>query len=156
LPRFGPEFDLPLVVDCQADIAPVEDACNDVATPQWARGFLLWLQSEETHSMGVDHAWEKFSNAIRFALVSDASLQERLGWLISEVGQLQRDSFPDERAWEEFRKLVNESTKRRVTNGSAPASISQMSDEEAKERLEMAFDIFARVAKAFGRTEFVI
>lgn len=109
--------------------------------------------------MGVDHAWEKFSSAIRFALVSDASLQERLGWLISEVGHLQRDSFPDERAWDEFRKLVNETAKRQAIGGAdrtMQAAISQLSDEEARERLELAFDIFARVAKAFGRTEFVI
>lgn len=47
--------------------------------------------------MGVDQGWERFSNAIRFALVSDASLQERVRILISDVGHLQRDNFPDER-----------------------------------------------------------
>jgi hypothetical protein len=72
---------------------------------------------------------------------------------------LQRESFPDERAWDEFRKLVGETSKRQgsgVAGGSVQTTISQISDEEAKERLEAAFDIFARVAKAFGRTEFVI
>jgi hypothetical protein len=105
--------------------------------------------------MGVDHAWEKLSSAIRFALVSDASVQERLGILMSEVGYLQRDSFPDEHLWDEFRKLVNETT-RRANGYEAKAATLQMSDQKAKECLQMAFDIFSDVAKAFGRTEFVI
>ena len=96
--------------------------------------------------MGVDYAWEKFYSEIRFALVSDTPLQERLGALISGISHLQRDSFPDERVWDEFRKLVNETTKRQP----------HMSEKEAKERLLAAFDIFSQVTKAFGRTEFVI
>lgn len=109
--------------------------------------------------MAIDDAWEKFSSEIRFALVSDASPQERLGGLITGVCHLQRDSFPDERVWDEFRKLINETTKRAV--GSQPlgrihVTTSQMSDEKAKECLRAAFDIFSQLAKAFGRTEFVI
>lgn len=96
--------------------------------------------------MSVDYAWEKFYSEIRFALVSDASPQERLGCLISGVSHLQRDSFPNEHAWDEFRKLVSETQKRQT----------HMSDKEAKERLQAAFDIFSDIAKAFGRTEFVI
>lgn len=96
--------------------------------------------------MSVDYAWETFHNAIRFALVSDAPLPERVRNLISDICHLQRDSFPDERLWDEFRKLMNESTKRQ----------SQVSDKEAKEYLQAAFEIFSHVAKAFGRTEFVI
>ena len=109
--------------------------------------------------MAIDDAWEKFSSELRFALVSDASPQERLSGLISGVRHLQRDSFPDERVWDEFRKLVNETTKRTVgyqAEGRIDATTSQMSDEKAKEYLRAAFDIFAHVAKAFGRTEFVI
>lgn len=108
--------------------------------------------------MSVDHACEKFTTAIRIALVSNASLQERLGSLISGVCHLQRDSFPDDRAWDEFRKLVNETTKR--TAGCQPegihATTAQMSDAKARECLQNAFDIYSQVAKAFGRTEFVI
>lgn len=104
--------------------------------------------------MGVDQGWERFSNAIRFALVSDASLQERLRILISEVGHLQRDSFPDERVWDEFRKLVNAA--RRASAYAGDGAISQLSDKKAKECLQTAFDIFSDLAKAFGRTEFVI
>jgi hypothetical protein len=96
--------------------------------------------------MGVDYAWEKFYSEIRFALVSNAPLQERLSCLISGVSHLQRESFPDEHAWDEFRKLVNGAANRQT----------QMSDKEAKERLHAAFDIFSQVAKALGRTEFVI
>jgi len=109
--------------------------------------------------MGVDYACETFYSAIRFALVSDASLHERLDSVISGVCHLQRDSFPDEHVWDEFRKLVNETTKRGTRHqgdGRIHATISQMSDKEAKECLQAAFDVFSHVAKAFGRTEFVI
>lgn len=105
--------------------------------------------------MAVDHAWEKFSSSIRLALVSEASLQERLDSLMAEVGRLQRDSFPDEHVWDEFRKLVNETTKR-TTGYQAGLATSQMSDKKARECLQRAFEIFSDVAKAFGRTEFVI
>ncbi|HEY2468176.1 MAG TPA: hypothetical protein VGI45_10130 [Terracidiphilus sp.] len=79
--------------------------------------------------------------------------------LISAVCHLQRDSFPDEHVWDEFRKLVIEATKRQTRHqGEARihATASQISDEKAKEGLQAAFDIFSHVAKAFGRTEFVI
>lgn len=107
--------------------------------------------------MGVDYAWDEFYSAIRFALVSDAPVQERLGNLISSVSHLQRDSFPDEHAWDEFRKLISQTTKR-VTGDEGKGSVatSQMSDEKAKACLQAAFDIFSQVAKSFGRTEFVI
>jgi hypothetical protein len=109
--------------------------------------------------MSVDHAWEKFYSEIRFALVSDASLQERLGCLVSGVSDLQHDSFPDEHVWDDFRKLVNETSKLEASyqgEGRIHATTSQMSDEKARECLQAAFDIFSQVAKAFGRTEFVI
>ena len=109
--------------------------------------------------MGVDQAWEKFSSEIRFALVSEASLQERLTRLIAGVSHLQRDSFPDEHVWDDFRKLVSETTKweaRYQGEGRTHATTSQMSDEKARQCLQVAFDIFSQVAKAFGRTEFVI
>ena len=109
--------------------------------------------------MGVDHAWEKFSSAIRFVLVSDVSLQERLGVVISDVCLLQRDSFPDERVWEEFRKLMNETTpreSRQRDEGRIRAAIARMSEEEVKEGLQTAFQIFCHLAKAIGRTEFAI
>ena len=109
--------------------------------------------------MGVDHAWEKFGSAIRFALASDVSLQERLDNLISDVCHLQRESFPDEQVWDEFRKLMNETTKRGTRHQGEErihATISLMSDEEARECLRAAFDVFSHVARAFGRTEFVI
>ena len=109
--------------------------------------------------MGVDYAWEAFYSAIRFVLVSDASLQERLGSLISSVCHLQRDSFPDEHVWDEFRKLMNETTRRGTRDqreGGILVTTSEMSDKKAKESLQAAFDIFSHVAKALGRTEFVI
>jgi hypothetical protein len=108
--------------------------------------------------MGVDHAWERFHSAIRVALVSDASLQERLGFLISGVCDLQRESFPDEHVWDEFRKLVNQTTKRETRQGESRAhpATSQLSDKKAQESIQAAFEIFCHIAKAFGRTEFVI
>ncbi len=108
--------------------------------------------------MGVDQAWGQFYNGIRFALVSDASLQERLDYLISEVCHLQRESFPDEQVWDEFRKLLDKTTKRGTRDKGERRidTTSQMSEERTKECLQAAFDIFSHVAKAFGRVEFVI
>ena len=109
--------------------------------------------------MGVDQAWEKFSSEIRFAIVSESSVQERLSSVISGVRHLRRDSFPDEHVWDEFRKLLNEATKRGTRlqgDERIHATTSQMSDEKAKECLQSAFEIYAHLAKAFGRTEFVI
>jgi hypothetical protein len=125
------------------------------------RGFLLWLKEyrEEREPMAVEYAWERFYSEIRFALVSDAPLQERLGCLIAGVSHLQRESFPDDHVWDDFRRLVNETTRRETRQqgeGRVPVTPSQMSDEKAKECLQAAFDIFSHVAKAFGRTEFVI
>lgn len=105
--------------------------------------------------MAVDQAWEAFAAAIRSALVSDTSLQERVEKLLSGVLHLQRESFPDERVWEEYRKLVNETAKREPRNQGDAAS-SRISDEKARQCLAAAFDIFSQLAKAFGRTEFVI
>ena len=109
--------------------------------------------------MGVDHAWETFSSEIRLALVSNASLQERLAKLISGTCHLQRESFPDDHAWDEFRKLVKGTTKWELLShpeGNTHAATSRLSDDKAKRYLETAFDIYSRIAKAFGRTEFVI
>jgi hypothetical protein len=124
-----------------------------------ARLLTLIRGTGRREDMGVDHAWEKFSSEIRFALVSDASLQERLNGLISGVSHLQRDSFPDDHVWDEFRKLLNEVTKRGARfpeDEKIRATTSQMSDEKAKESLQAAFAIYTHLAKAFGRTEFVI
>jgi len=108
--------------------------------------------------MGVDHAWEHFYSAVRFTLVSDASPQGRLSYLISEVCHLQRDSFPDEQVWDEFLRLLDKTTKRGTGDKGAERidTTSQMSEERAKECLQAAFDIFCHIAKAFGRAEFVI
>ena len=109
--------------------------------------------------MGVDQAWEKFSIAIRLALVSDAPPQDRLDRLVSSVSHLQRESFPDEHVWDEFRRLMNEIAKRgthQQVDGRVHGSTAPMSGTKANECLLMAFDIFCQLAKAFGRTEFVI
>src|SRR5579862_7894917 len=101
--------------------------------------------------MGIDHAWEIFSSAVRSAIVSDASLQDRLDRLINDVCHLQRDSFPDEHAWDEFRKLMNETTKREGRQGEpgTHAVISQMSDEKSRKCLQTALDIYSQIARAF-------
>lgn len=109
--------------------------------------------------MGVDYAWEKFSAEMRFALISDSPPQERLEGLISGVCHLQRESFPDEHVWDEFRKLMNETTKHApLRHGEERVNTTspQMSDEKTRECLEAAYGIFTHLAKAFGRTEFVI
>src|SRR4051794_9367293 len=104
--------------------------------------------------MGIDHAWEQFYTEIRLALVSDASPQDRLSRLSSGLCHLQRDSFPSDHVWDEFRKLLNETTKRdsRLEQEERiRAATSQMTDERAKQQLQAAFDIFVHVTKAFGR-----
>jgi hypothetical protein len=109
--------------------------------------------------MAIDHAWEQFYTEIRLALVSDASPQDRLSKLRSGLCHLQRDSFPSDHVWDEFRKLVNETTKRDTRLGQEErirAATSQMTDEKAKEHLQAALDIFVDVTKAFGRAEFII
>ncbi|MFZ0273861.1 MAG: hypothetical protein WB524_26035 [Acidobacteriaceae bacterium] len=109
--------------------------------------------------MGVDYAWEKFHSEIRFALASTASLQERLGSVISGVCHLQRDNFADEHVWAKFRKLINETTKREAHNEAEETfhtATSHLSDEKAKECLRDAVDIFSDIAIAYGKTEFSI
>jgi len=108
--------------------------------------------------MGIDHAWEQFYIEIRSALVSGASPRDRLSKLRSGLCHLQRDSFPSDHVWDEFRKLLNE-TKRDTGLGQEEgirAAPFQMTDERAKEHLQTAFDIFVHVTKAFGRAEFII
>lgn len=105
--------------------------------------------------MDLDQTRETFSAAIRLALVSNASLQERLGSLISSVCELQRDDFPDERVWDDFRRLVNV-TARRQPRELVQVTALQMSDKEAAECIQAAFDIYSHVAGASGKTAFSI
>jgi hypothetical protein len=103
--------------------------------------------------MGVDYGWEKFYSALRNALQSNESLQERLESVIEGVCHLQRDSFPSDESWEHFDSLTKETTKcasRTPHEGTIHATTSQMSDEEAGRLLQSAFDLFSDLAEAYG------
>jgi hypothetical protein len=103
--------------------------------------------------MGVDYGWEKFYSALRYALQSNESLQERLESVIIGVCHLQRDSFPSDESWEHFDSLMKETMKRAARTsheGTIHATTSQMSDEEAGRLLESAFDLFSDLAEKYG------
>jgi hypothetical protein len=103
--------------------------------------------------MGVDYGSEKFYSALRYALQSNESLQERLESVIEGVCHLQRDSFPNDGSWERFDSLMKETTKRASRaphEGTIHATTSQMSNEEAGRFLESAFDLFNDLAEAYG------
>jgi hypothetical protein len=103
--------------------------------------------------MGIDYGWEKFYSALRYALQSNESLQDRLESVIEEVCHLQRDSFPSDESWEHFDSLMKETTKRAARNqqeGTIHATTSQMSEEEAGRLLQSAFDLFGDLAEAYG------
>jgi len=103
--------------------------------------------------MGVNYGWEKFYVALRSAVTSNDSLQERLGFIITNLGLLQRDSFPSDEMWERFELLKKETTNCAATfegEGRIHATTSQMADEEARRLLQMSFDIFNGLAEAEG------
>lgn len=106
--------------------------------------------------MGVDYGWEKFYSALRCAVSSKDSLQERLASVISGVCHLQRDSFSSDETWEHFQSLMKATTKcpaRFEGEGKIHATTSQMTDEEADQLLESSFDLFSNLAEANGAAE---
>lgn len=103
--------------------------------------------------MGVDYGWEKFYSALRYALQSNESLQDRLESVIEGVCHLQRDSFPSDESWENFDSLMKKTSERAARSqheGTIHATTSQMSDEDAGRLLQSAFDLFSDLAEAYG------
>ena len=104
--------------------------------------------------MGVDYACEKFFSALHYAVASTTSLQRRLEDVISGVGDLDRDSFPDDETWERFERLVKETTRiprRNEGEGAIRATTAQMTGDEAAGCLREALGIFSNLAKAYGK-----
>jgi hypothetical protein len=102
--------------------------------------------------MGLDYGWEKFFSSLRYALGSAAPPQELLGGVVSGVCHLRRDSFPDDETWKRFEKLLNETTclPGKGNEGTIQATTSQMTDDEAGRCLREAFEIFSKIAEAYG------
>jgi hypothetical protein len=104
--------------------------------------------------LGADYGWEKFFTAFRFAVISEESVQARLGGVMQEVSHLQRDSFPDsdEGLWKKFHDLMDATSHVAATmdEGTIAATTSRMGKQEARKYLQEAFDIFDELAKAYG------
>jgi hypothetical protein len=102
--------------------------------------------------MGLDYGWEKFFSSLHHAVGSAAPLQELLEGVMSGVRHLRRDSFPDDETWKRFEKLLNETTYLSATGneGAIRATMSQMTDDEAGRCLREAFEIFSKIAEAYG------
>lgn len=105
--------------------------------------------------MDVDYARQLFLSAIRSALVSDAGPQAKLAGLISTVGPLQRENFPDEQVWGEFRRLVSMTAgcaSRQPGEAESQITSLEMPDQEAAECLQAALNIFSHLASVCGMT----
>jgi hypothetical protein len=102
--------------------------------------------------MGLDYGWEKFFSSLHYAVGSAAPPQELLEGVVSGVCHLRRDSFPDDETWKRFEKLLNETTclPGKGHEGTIQATTSQMTDDEAGRCLREAFEIFSKIAEAYG------
>lgn len=103
--------------------------------------------------MSVAYGWETLWSALRSAVSSTVSLQDRLAGVIQDVQLLERDDFPDENTWEHFEALIKECTQlpERVTGeGTITATTSQMTEEKAVTLLNSCFDLFNDLAEAYG------
>lgn len=104
--------------------------------------------------MSVIYGWEKFFNALNYAVVSEDSLQHRLEVVLCGVNHLQRDDFPDDESWDTFRKMLDEGTKRPARTegeGTIRATTAQMTNEEASKWLLEAVSLFSDLAEASGK-----
>ena len=105
--------------------------------------------------MGVDYGWEKFFSSIHYAVTSTELLQKRLQVVVKEIDGLRRDSFPSDKTYERFEKLMT-ATKMlpaRGNEGRLAATISQMEESEAKQWLQEALGLFSDVAQAYGKEQ---
>lgn len=105
--------------------------------------------------MGVEHGFETVFAALCSVIGSAESVQDRLAAVVSAVGHLEYDSFPDDETWHRFQSFLSENTmvvKRE--DGSAASRTSQMSDGEAARWLQTVFVLFSDIAAAYGREYF--
>jgi hypothetical protein len=105
--------------------------------------------------MSIDYGWEKFFNALSYAIGSAASPQERLEGVIGGTSHLERDSFPDDETWVAFSEMLTVSTSRAAEGdeGKIRATTSRMTDDEAAKWLTKSFEIFSEIAEAYGAQE---
>jgi hypothetical protein len=68
------------------------------------------------------------------------------------IRYLQRDSFPDDKTWARFQKLMEATSfcPARDVEGAIHASTSQMTAEQAGQWLREAFDVYSEIAEAHG------
>ena len=99
--------------------------------------------------MGIDYAAEKFSAAMRCAIASTKSLQERLESVTLGVFHLERNDFEDDETWKRFEAFLDETTKcePQGKEGSLRATTSQMSNEDAAKLLQEALDLYSDVSE---------
>ena len=102
--------------------------------------------------MGLDYGWEALFSSLHHAVGSAAPLPELLEGVVSGVCHLRRDSFPDDETWKRFERLMNETTclPAKGNEGTIQATTSQMTDDEAGRCLREAFEIFSKIAEAYG------
>jgi len=86
--------------------------------------------------MGVDYGWEKFFSSIHYAVTSTELLQS-LQVVVKEIDGLRRDSFPSDKTYERFEKLMTAAKMlpARGNEGRLAATTSQMEESEAKQWL---------------------
>ena len=102
--------------------------------------------------MGVAYGREKFFSSLRHAVSSTVNPQGRLEGVAYGVCHLQRDSFPDDKTWTRFQKLMEATSFRPATGteGTIQASTPPMTAEQAGQWLREAFGIFSEIAEADG------
>ena len=106
-------------------------------------------------SMGVDYGYEKFYKVLNYAVGSADPVQRRLEVVLSGIGHLLRDSFPDDGTWKRFETLLNRCTSQVAleNEGAIAATTSQMSNEEAIKWLREVFSILMGISEAYSRTK---
>jgi hypothetical protein len=94
--------------------------------------------------MSLSYGWEKLFAAIHGAVSSEQSLRERLESAYDNhlIG-LEEDHVPPD-VWADLKGLE------KAVEGSAAASGSAMSDEEAAQWLQTIVSMFSKVAQAHG------
>ncbi len=106
------------------------------------------ITDERIHFGASDYAWQKFFEALRYAVASTAPLQQRLATLVWEVYDLRQQDFPDPDTWLRFQDFL-------TATGAIPAAAAKsnivastfsMTDAQAGKWLQEAVQIFSSVA----------
>lgn len=98
--------------------------------------------------MNAEYAATKFEHACRTAIASTEPLQQRIETFMNNLGILDRDNFPDDDSWTSFDALRNTITK--TTTRTTQRSFSKLSDQDASQWLQNAFDLCTELAEVVG------